>query len=57
MKDVKAVGEYVATVKLHKEVAAQVPFTVVAENTPVQEAAPVAEAPVVEEAPAVEAAE
>ena len=32
VKDVKAVGEYVATVKLHKEVAAQVPFTVVAEN-------------------------
>ena len=56
VKDVKAVGEYVATVKLHKEVAAQVPFTVVAENTPVQEAAPVAEAPVVEKAPAVEEA-
>ena len=55
VKDVKAAGEYVAVVKLHKEVAAQVPFTVVAENAPVQ-AAPVAEqAPAVEvEAPAEE---
>ena len=55
VKDVKATGDYVATVKLHKEVAAQVPFTVVAENAPVQ-AAPVAEqAPAVEvEAPAEE---
>lgn len=46
VKDVKTVGEYVAVVKLHKEVAAQVPFTVVAEN------APAAEAPAAEEAPA-----
>lgn len=37
VKDVKAVGEYVATVKLHKEVAAQVPFTVVEEGAPVEE--------------------
>ena len=52
VKDVKAVGEYVATVKLHKEVAAQVPFTVVAENAPVVKE----EAPAVkEEAPAVQA--
>ena len=61
VKDVKAVGEYVATVKLHKEVASEVPFTVVAENTPVVEApaaeeAPVVEAPAVEEAPAAEEA-
>ena len=60
VKDVKAVGEYVATVKLHKEVAAQVPFTVVAENAPAVQAAPEVEvkekAPVVEEAPAVEEA-
>lgn len=49
VKDVKSVGEYVATVKLHKEVSAQVPFTVVADEAPVAEAAPV-----VEEAPAVE---
>ena len=64
VKDVKAAGEYVATVKLHKEVAAQVPFTVIAENAPamkeeapvVKEAPAVKEAPVVEEAPAEEEA-
>ena len=50
VKDVKTAGEYVATVKVHKEVAAQVPFTVVAENAPAAKE----EAPVVkEEAPAV----
>ena len=56
VKDVKAVGEYEAVVKLHKEVTAHVPFTVVADEAPVAEAAPVVEeaAPVVEEAPAVE---
>lgn len=53
VKDVKAVGEYVATVKLHKEVSAQVAFTVIAENAPVVEA-PVAEAPAVEAAPVAE---
>ncbi len=31
VKDVKEVGSYVATVKLHKEVSATVPFEVVAE--------------------------
>ena len=51
VKDVKSVGEHVATIKLHKEVAAQVPFTVVAEGGE----APVA-APAEEPAPAVEAA-
>ena len=59
VKDVKSVGDYVATVKLHKEVSAQVPFKVVAEGAPVIETpteAPVAETPVVE-APAVEASE
>ena len=60
VKDVKAVGDYVATVKLHKEVAAEVPFTVIAEDAPVAQKAPVAEsAPVVEapveEEPAAEA--
>ena len=54
VKDVKTAGEYVATVKLHKEVAAQVPFTVVTEKdaaaAPVKEEAPVkVEAPVEEE--------
>ena len=32
VKDVKTVGDYVAQVKLHKEVTAQVPFTVIAEG-------------------------
>ena len=54
VKDVKTAGEYVATVKLHKEVAAQVSFTVVTEKdaaaAPVKEEAPVkVEAPVEEE--------
>ena len=61
VKDVKSVGDYFATVKLHKEVSAQVPFKVIAEGAPVVETpvetpaveAPVAEAPV--EAPAEEA--
>lgn len=42
VKDVKTAGEYVAIVKLHKEVAAQVPFTVTVEmdkpETPTEEA-------------------
>lgn len=53
LKDVKTIGSYVAVVKLHKEVAAEVAFDVVAENAPVEEA-PVAEAPAVEEAPVAE---
>lgn len=32
VKDVKAVGSYVATVKLHKEVSVEVPFEVIAEE-------------------------
>ena len=68
VKDVKTAGEYVATVKLHKEVAAQVPFTVTVEmdkpEVPAQEEAPVEKKPrkakveevPVEEAPAEEAA-
>lgn len=55
VKDVKSAGEYVATVKLHKEVAAQVSFSVVAENAPAvaeEVQTPVKEAPVAEEAPA-----
>jgi len=43
VKDVKAVGEYVAVVKLHRDVAAQVSFAVVAENAPATESAPAAE--------------
>ena len=48
MRDIKKVGDCVATIHFHKEVTAEVPVTVVAENAPVEEA-PVAEAPVVEE--------
>ena len=54
VKDVKAVGEYVAIVKLHKEVSAEVPFTVVAEGSEAPAEKTVEAAPVVEEAPAVE---
>ena len=57
MHDIKKVGEFEATVHLHKEVEVKVPVIVVAENAPV-EAAPVEEAPKaeeeVEEAPAAE---
>lgn len=52
VKDVKTVGEYVAVVKLHKEVSAEVPFTVLAEG---ETAAPAAEETT--EAPAEAAAE
>lgn len=48
VKDVKSVGDYVAVVKLHKEVSAEIPFTVVAEGAAVVEEAPA----VVEETPA-----
>ncbi len=68
MRDIKKVGEYVALVHFHKEVTAEIPVTVVAENAPeevapvveeapaaAQEEAPVEEAPVAEEeAPAAE---
>ncbi len=55
VKDVKSVGEHVATIKLHKEVVAQVPFSVVAEGGEAPVAAPAEEpAPAVEAAPAEE---
>ena len=55
MRDIKNVGEYVATVHFHKEVAVEIPVTVVAENAKVE----VAEVEVaeVEETPAEEVAE
>ena len=57
--DVKAVGNYTARVKLHKEVTATVEFNVISDGgeEPVEEEAPVVEAaaPVVEEAPVEEA--
>ena len=61
MKDIKTVGEYVATVVFHKEVKVELPVIVTAENAQpaaveeTVEAAPVEEAPVVEaEAPVAE---
>lgn len=52
MKDIKKVGDYVATISFHKEVIVEVPVKVVAEGT--QAEAPAAEAAPAEEAPAVE---
>lgn len=54
VKDVKTVGEHVAIVKLHKEVTAEVKFTVVGEGQPAEETAPEAAE---ETAPATETAE
>ena len=54
MKDAKTVGDFVALVHFHKEVTAEIPVKVVAENAPAEEKK--AEAPVVEEAPAQEEA-
>ena len=54
MKDAKTVGDFVALVHFHKEVTAEIPVKVVAENAPVEEKK--AEAPVIEEAPAQEEA-
>ena len=49
---VKHVGDYVATVRLHKEVAVEIPFKVISDAPVAEEEAPV-EAPVAEpEAPA-----
>ncbi len=48
VENVKELGNYIATVQLHKEVAVEIPFKVISENAPEKE-----EAPVVEEAPAV----
>ncbi len=52
VKDVKTVGEHVAVVKVHKEVSAEVHFTVVGEGAPVEEETPaeVAAAPAEEAA-------
>lgn len=59
MKDIKTVGEYVATVVFHKEVKVELPVVVTAENAQpaaVEETAEVAvEAAPVEETPVVEA--
>ena len=51
LKDIKKVGDYVAVVRFHKEVSAEIPVKVVAEGAPAEKVA----APAVEEAPAQEA--
>ena len=57
MRDIKKVGDYVATVHFHKEVKPEIPVTVVAENAPEPEVkAEAAPAPEVEEAPAIDEA-
>lgn len=59
MRDIKKVGDYVATIHFHKEVAVELPVKVVAENAPKEEA-PAQEAPAQEvaaEAPAQEEAQ
>ena len=48
-KAVKALGSYVATVQLHKEVAVEVPFNVVSDGSYVEETPAPAPAPVAEE--------
>ena len=37
MRDIKTVGDFVATVHFHKEVAVEIPVKVVAENAPAEE--------------------
>ncbi|MBO7430337.1 MAG: 50S ribosomal protein L9, partial [Spirochaetia bacterium] len=57
MKDIKAVGEYAATVVFHKQVKVEVPVTVLAEGQEEVAAPAVEEAPAEEAAPAAEVAE
>lgn len=49
MRDIKKVGDYVASIHFYKDVTVEIPVKVVAEGAPAEEAP--AEAPVVEEAP------
>ena len=54
MKDIKKLGEYGALVHFHKEVTAEIPVTVIAENAEELAAEKAAEAAAKEAAPAVE---
>ena len=56
MRDIKMVGDFVAVVHFHKEVAVEIPVKVVAENAPAEEEQQEA-APAVEEAPVAEVEE
>lgn len=53
LKPVKELGNFIAVIRLHKEVAVDVPFTVIAESVK-EEKTPVEDIPVVEEAPTME---
>ena len=59
VRDVKEVGSYTASVKIHRDVTVELPFVVKAEGAveeaPVEEVPAVEEAPVAEEAPVEEA--
>ena len=61
MRDIKTVGDFVATIHFHKEVIVEVPVKVVDENAkaeaPVEEAKEAVEAPVAEETVATEVEE
>ena len=57
MHDIKKIGDYVATVHLHKEVLVEIPVKVVAENAEVLEVKVEEPKPVVAEEPAEEAVE
>ena len=54
LKPVKELGNFVAVLRLHKEVAVEVPFTVVADAVKAEEAPAVQEEPKAEEAPTME---
>lgn len=51
MRDIKKVGDYVATVHFHKEVAVEIPVKVIDESAKAEAAAPKAEAAPATEAP------
>jgi len=54
LKPVKELGNFVAVLRFHKEVAAEIPFTVVGEKEKAEAAEAPAEAPKAEEAPTME---
>lgn len=54
LKQVKEIGNYVAIVRLHKEVNVDLPFAVVPEDAPEPQSKPVADAPEQVEAPVAE---
>lgn len=57
LKQVKEIGNYVAIVRLHKEVNVDLPFAVVPEDAPEQQPKPVVDAPEQVDAPVAEKTE